>query len=212
MRGAALVGIALALITCKKERVPAPSATSAEAPPVSAVAATAPPPTAPPVFEQPTAPATSSAPAAAGQPFDFVPAELARGDTITLERTMCFGSCPAYEVTLRGDGVITWAGHSSVDTKHASAKADPTKVRAIFDYAMATSFFGLRDSYRGGVTDHPSARVTVKSNGRSKTVEVNPGEASYAKMTGAPPSFYELANRIDALANSKKYIGAGRER
>ncbi|HEY5944128.1 MAG TPA: DUF6438 domain-containing protein [Kofleriaceae bacterium] len=35
---------------------------------------------------------------------------------IRLERTACFGTCPAYTVSVQGDGRVEWIGHSSVAT------------------------------------------------------------------------------------------------
>src|SRR5260370_40414752 len=39
----------------------------------------------------------------------FVAAQ-GRNDLITLERTVCFGSCPSYRVTLSQDGTVTFEG------------------------------------------------------------------------------------------------------
>src|SRR5919202_5807692 len=36
---------------------------------------------------------------------------------VTLERTACFGTCPAYKVTIRSDGTIIYEGREFVQMK-----------------------------------------------------------------------------------------------
>lgn len=202
----AVVFVTLANGGCKKERLPAPDPTASPAAP----SVTLPPPavTPPPIFDPAAAPPAASASAHAGTEA-AVSTPLAATDFITLERTMCFGSCPAYTVTLRGDGSMTWAGTAHVATKHSGAKLDPAKVRALYDYAASSGFFGWRSSYRGGPTDHPSLRITITTKHKTHTVEVNPSDPSYAKTSGAPAALFDLGARIDAFAGSKRHIGNG---
>ena len=209
------VGLLFGLLVhagCKKERVPPPPSAAPEPTPVAAPLASS-VPTAPPIFDPAGAPGPAPAPAPATDGGAGATASaMAATDSIALERTACFGTCPDYKVTLRGDGTMTWHGLMYVDTKNASAKVDAAMVRVIFDYATSKGFFGWRDTYHAPITDHPSIRITLTTKGRSKTVDVNPSTPDYAKQSGAPLAAYEIATRIDGLAGSKRYIGKGSPR
>jgi uncharacterized protein DUF6438 len=63
---------------------------------------------------------------------------------VSLERTMCFGACPAYVVSLYSDGSVEWRGKSSVGTKgEAHGKVDAKKVQELEQAFMKARFFEM---------------------------------------------------------------------
>ena len=60
---------------------------------------------------------TAVEPAIAPKPAQREPLQL----RVKLERTQCFGTCPAYTVVLYGSGRVEWMGHASVDALGYSA-------------------------------------------------------------------------------------------
>ncbi|MFN0241646.1 MAG: DUF6438 domain-containing protein [Planctomycetota bacterium] len=108
------------------------------------------------------------------QPFALAaPYEPAPGSelVITLERTPCFGRCPAYTVAVRGDGTVTYEGRSDVKKLgEATRTVDAERVRGLLAHFAAVDFLALRDEYKMPVTDLPSTILTLRVNGRAKRV------------------------------------------
>src|SRR4051812_32145907 len=96
---------------------------------------------------------------------------------ITLQRTVCFGSCPDYTLTIKADGTVAFKGGTFTTTK-GNARSHITKasVRSVvkaFDRVGINSF---DDDYsRGGAcvgvaTDMPSEIISIKRNGKTKRI------------------------------------------
>jgi hypothetical protein len=122
--------------------------------------------------------------------------------TITLTRSMCFGFCPAYRVTISDDGDVTYVGERFVNVvgeRRASIpRADVERLLRRFEEAQ---FDELRDAYRAQVTDLPTYTITLERNGRSKTV-VDYGGLS----AGMPRAVRDLQDEIDRVANTGQWV------
>lgn len=118
--------------------------------------------------------------------------------TITLERTACFGFCPAYKVTIRGDGTVAYEGgaHTKV-LGEQTWKIDPAAVRALAKEMQDAGYFELQDEYRAMMTDHPTTFTSLTIGSRTKKI------LDY--VTG-PPKLKDLEARIDEVAGTKKYV------
>jgi PAS domain-containing protein len=121
---------------------------------------------------------------------------------ITLTRSVCFGFCPAYRVTISGDGQVTYVGERFVNVvgeRRASVpRADVERLLRRFDEA---DFDQLRDEYRAQVTDLPTYTITLERDGRRKTV-VDYGGIS----AGMPRAVRELQDEIDRVANTGQWV------
>src|ERR1700720_2063891 len=150
------------------------------------------------------APAALSQPlphAAPAAPISDADLERAR---IQLTRTMCYGSCPDYEVTISGSGGVSYDGKQFVKVKGPQhATIDRERVRqllAAFDHAR---FFGLP----GGkcpcavYTDMPSAIITLTWRGRTRTLE------HYYGCPCAPAALCGLERQIDQAADTDRWVG-----
>lgn len=123
--------------------------------------------------------------------------------SITLKRTQCFGSCPAYTVTISGTGEVTWLGDANVAVRgQAKDKIDPKVVMALLDRARAAGFFDLRAVYRGDATDGPTFTITITRGGRTKQVEDYVGA-----LVGMPYEVTLLEQAIDRAARTARWIG-----
>ena len=125
---------------------------------------------------------------------------------ITLLRTECFGSCPAYKVTILGDGTVSYEGRRFVAVEgHQTAQIDPEDVRQLVAQFYEIDYFSLQDSYECPVTDLPTAVTAISIAGDSKSVsDYGPGyeDASCA----APQALVELEERIDEVAGSARWV------
>jgi hypothetical protein len=120
---------------------------------------------------------------------------------IALRRTPCFGSCPAYQVEIAGDGTVTYVGSSNVLLKgehhdHVSRDA----VLQMVDAFRKADFFSLKDTYMLGATDLPTYIISITIDGRTKSVTDYEGE-----QVGMPHAVTELEEMIDKVANTAKW-------
>lgn len=121
-----------------------------------------------------------------------------RSAVITLERTLCYGTCPAYKLTLTGDGKVTYEGQDFVRVKGTQTdQIGLQQVKELIDEFYKINYFSLQDHYTASITDQPSTITSITVNGVSKTVD---------DYYGAPAKLKVLENKIDEVANSIKWI------
>jgi hypothetical protein len=121
---------------------------------------------------------------------------------ITLERTVCFGFCPAYTVTISSTGEVVYRGERFVNvTGEQRAQIPASDVQALLARFDAINFEGLRDEYRAQVTDLPTTTITLERNGRTKRVLDYGGVGA-----GMPESVRDLQAEIDRVANTGRWV------
>jgi hypothetical protein len=126
---------------------------------------------------------------------------------ITLERTTCLGTCPAYKLTIREDGTVVYEGKKFVRiTGTKQSNIDKAMVAGLLKAFVDADYFELRDSYdtihnpdgtETVVTDLPTTYTSLTLNGRSKKIE---------DYVGAPKQLEELEGKIDEVAGSKRWV------
>lgn len=122
--------------------------------------------------------------------------------TITLQRTVCFGFCPAYTVTISDDGTVVYRGERFVNvTGEQRVQISRDDVQVLLRRFDQAGFEQLRDSYRAPVTDLPTYTITLERNGRRKSV------ADYGGLSaGMPQAVRDLQNEIDRVANTGRWV------
>ncbi|MBI3439863.1 MAG: hypothetical protein HY054_14650 [Proteobacteria bacterium] len=122
--------------------------------------------------------------------------------TITMTRTVCFGFCPAYTVTITSDGQVTYVGSSFVNvTGEQHASISPEAVQGLLRGFDAAQFESLNDAYRTNVTDLPTYTIVLERNGRRKTV------VDYGGLgAGMPQAVRDLQTEIDRIAGTSRWI------
>ncbi len=120
---------------------------------------------------------------------------------ITLERTVCFGACPVYELTIYGNGTVVYEGRQFVRVVGTRTTIiSEEKVRQLVSEFDRIDYFALSDSYEDYmVTDLPFAITSITIDERTKTVRHYHGDLS------APEELTELENRIDEIVDSKRW-------
>jgi hypothetical protein len=118
--------------------------------------------------------------------------------TITLQRTTCFGTCPAYTITIRDDGTVTYMGGDHARVQGSQTwKIDPSAVRALAKEMQDAGYFDLQDEYRAMMTDHPTTYTSLTVGSRTKKIK---------NYVAGPPRLKEMEERIDEVAGTKKYV------
>jgi hypothetical protein len=140
------------------------------------------------------------------------PAVALQADSIVLERTTCFGTCPAYHVSVSRSGSVHFESRTPGDSgRIAHSRVSPERFRTLAMFVVFGRFFQLPNSIQGekaycpgAMTDQQTARVTVFVSGRSKTVE------DYGGCTWAPVAIRGLEREIDEVSNSKRWTRPAR--
>jgi hypothetical protein len=146
------------------------------------------------------------------------PQERAR---IVLERSVCFGFCPAYRVSLATDGVVRFEGLDSAAVRDSGTISADT-VRALARRFEEAGFFGMDSAYVPGepgcgihATDNPYATLTLDVGGRQKIVRHYYGCMGVARgdgsggihpPTGAVAALASLATQVDSAAGTARWL------
>jgi ankyrin repeat protein len=126
---------------------------------------------------------------------------------IELERTGCFGSCPAYSVEISGNGSVVYNGKAFVTfTGRHTGFTSPQAVIDLVKQFEKADFYSLNDTYRTGVTDNPTQTVSISIDGKSKQVVDYVGLQS-----GMPLAVSKLEDEIDRVAGSERWIRGNAE-
>lgn len=138
---------------------------------------------------------------------------------IILERGACFGTCPAYKLSISGDGTVRFSTESDGFKRSAAevhlayngsnvllsgshvAHVDPKLVAALFQRFRDAHFFGLKPAYAASVTDLSTQVLTVRLGGQSMRVEDYGGQG-----VGMPASVTALEEAVDDVAGSARWV------
>lgn len=128
--------------------------------------------------------------------------------TVRLERTGCFGTCPAYTITIHGDGQVEYNGKGHVKqtgTQTGRVEIDTIKsLAAQFDRAK---FWAIPVEYSEEkctgrlCTDMATAVTEVSVRGVTHRVK------HYYGCGAAPRSLFDLESAIDQSAKTQQWTG-----
>jgi hypothetical protein len=128
---------------------------------------------------------------------------------ITLERTVCFGSCPAYKVTIYDDGKVVYEGQEFVKRKgRVEARISKAELEQLvrefdrLDYLKLDDQYGVGHKCPEDWTDYPSAITSLTRNGKQKTVN------HYLGCRGLPilDQLRALEDKIDEVVKTDRWI------
>ncbi|MGD0481116.1 MAG: DUF6438 domain-containing protein [Terracidiphilus sp.] len=137
-------------------------------------------------------------------PSIHAPAPAVRPDSkvdITLSRSMCYGRCPVYKVSVSTKGIV-FDGEAFVAVEGRNTDTvDPGAVRALAKKFVAANFYSMRDEYRASVTDNSIYTISIAIDGHKKQVVDYVGQ-----WVGMPAAIVELEDDVDALAHTERWI------
>jgi hypothetical protein len=134
-----------------------------------------------------------------------------RDVAMVLRRTECLGSCPAYTLTIRGDGLCTLSG-SGEPTWVQTYTIDSKNAMDVLDEFYGSDFFVLRTRYtegRGPIaqddgwvrevsissTDEPHTILTLTIGTYSKTID--------SSNDHGPKALRDIADHMDRISDAK---------
>lgn len=126
---------------------------------------------------------------------------------IRLERTPCFGSCPAYVLTIHGDGQVEFVSKEKPEAKETKAgSVDRSAVRALVAEFARSKFLSMPDYLLEKCTcrqctDLPSAITELVVRGEMHRVKHDYGCGC------APKALFDLESAIDKTAKVEQWTG-----
>jgi hypothetical protein len=163
----------------------------------------------------------SRAPGDSAPPPDTVTGSTpARVDSIVLERTVCFGFCPAYRLFLGPTGEVRFERLAQRETSADTARdtIPPAALDSLLGTARTIGFFDLPGEITPAnqaacplaATDHPSAIVTIAVGDTVKRVNHYHGcHAERGMESGdAYPALTAFENAIDSAAGVARWLRA----
>jgi len=131
-------------------------------------------------------------------------------ESITLERTRCFGSCPAYRLSIARDGAVRFQSLNPGDSTVATDRIAAAGFDSLAREAERIGFRSFPDVIRDDdelcgpmATDLPGARVTIQGSDGTKTVD------DYHGCHGQNERLVRLRrfeSRIDSVAGSSRWV------
>lgn len=119
----------------------------------------------------------------------------------SIERTPCFGTCPAYKLTILQDGSAIYEGRRFAAREgRYTGHVDRTTMNALKAAADSLGFFKMEDKYDRPVTDLPSVIIRVHAD---------QGEKQVIGRVGAPEEFKDLTKRAEALLAEVEWTKVG---
>jgi len=146
----------------------------------------------------------------------------AAADSIVLERTLCYGTCPAYRLRLAASGHVRFESRNPGESgRVASDRVTPEAVRDLIVRAEQLGFDTLPEVIAydkrfcpNVATDHPTATVTLFRRTGSKRVEDYLG--CFLRSDHSVVSVVErlrlFETAIDSTARSARWVRPARRR
>ena len=137
-------------------------------------------------------------------------------DSIVLERTRCYGTCPAYRLRIAASGDVAFESRNPGDSgRTATDRLTPTAVQSLVAEASTLGFDTLPDVIASDkrfcpdeATDHPTATVTLFRKAGAKRVEDYHG--CFARSDHSVVNIIEQLRRfermIDSTAGSARWV------
>ena len=142
-------------------------------------------------------------------------------DSVVLERSVCFGFCPAYRLTIHPNGAVHFVTTQRADTVQRADTIAPRSFRSLVGEAQRIGFFTLptdvvRDATlcAARATDHPTATVTIFRGDSTHTVVDYQGCYMDHALGVAPAlrPLRRLESAIDSVAGTKRWLDLARPR
>ena len=127
--------------------------------------------------------------------------------TIRLERIGCYGTCPAYTITIHGDGRLEYEGKGHVMEKgERQGQIDADVVKALVTEFADAKFWTLPAEYSDKncsryCTDMATAVTELSVKGATHRVK------HYYGCGGAPKALFDLESTIDKSAKVERWTG-----
>ena len=123
-------------------------------------------------------------------------------DSVSLRRTPCYGSCPAYVVVFRADGTAEWRGERNVERMGVwTAHTGDRLIHRLGYVADRLGVMEMEPVYHRFVTDVPAAEVRLWVRGAARPKVVREDFAGEA----GPTELWAFQGLMDGLAGNLRW-------
>lgn len=140
------------------------------------------------------------------KPFSERALQPSSSDTlIKMERTICFGFCPAYELIIQKNGKITFTGKEHVAHKGmAEGEMSQEHIEKLTRILRESHFMKIpsKPECKTRMTDHPSVFLTIELDGKRHSITHYHG----CKGFEHEDELYDLEEKIDSLAGVDRWV------
>jgi len=128
----------------------------------------------------------------------------------------CYGHCPVYDLTIRGNGKVTFTGHDFVDVPGVqTTTVEPEVILQLIEAAMEIGFFDMESHYDHEVTYEllPNSTIDTGLMSRTdyplKTLEIRIGKQhkKVKAYLGVPKRLDEYFILLNELSGANLWIG-----
>ncbi len=123
---------------------------------------------------------------------------------ITLERTMCLGTCPDFKVSIHWHGKVRYLGRMYVEETGVHRwQLEPSQIEAINRLIKKTNYFELKSTPQMWCTDMPSCITTVEmKDGRKREID------HYLQDEDEwPKALRYFERRLEEIIRLQPYVG-----
>ncbi len=126
---------------------------------------------------------------------------------ISLVRTGCFGSCPSYEVEIRGDGIVTYTGKRDVAVSgiHQGTISRQAVERLVTQFRDA-DFFSFDGRYTSNFSDGTTYTISISIDGQTHSVIDYDGP-----RVGMPLVISRLERAVDEYSGANRWVRGDHE-
>jgi hypothetical protein len=125
---------------------------------------------------------------------------------IKLQRTACYGNCPIYQVTVRGDGQIDYEGFANVRSmgkQNANIPADSAAL--LLSELQKMNFYELKHTYtQQNITDLSTVLLTLSYtvNGETFSKQI----VDYQGDTSTPAELRAFYTHLEQICGTSRWI------
>ena len=135
-------------------------------------------------------------------------------DSVVLERTACYGTCPAYRLSLRRTGEVHFQSRNNGERLDTTDHVAPATLDSLLGHAIQAGIFALPDSIDRGsplcwdyATDHPALTLTFYGPS-PKRIFYYTGCFLRSDHTSPAPleALARLASAVDSATGVRRWI------
>jgi hypothetical protein len=125
--------------------------------------------------------------------------------SIGMSRGPCYGWCPVYSRTLRGDGLVEYRGTRFVRVRgKQTARISTEQLMQVLRDLDRMDFFAVEDRAFLWCFDSASTSISVSVDGRQKRVTTD--DCAVGAKGRPKARFLQIADEIDTIVGSKQWV------
>ena len=153
------------------------------------------------------------------------PVNISGDSVISLERSECYGTCPAYRVEIRSDGLVLFDGYKFVrQNGHHERRITQASVQKLVTAFEQSKFVSMQNRYPADIADGSTVSCSFLARGRVKRISHQAPELERSGIScvwdsdSKPPVgcadrlvLRHLEDLIDEVAQTSEWIGAAQK-